>query len=157
MPNLLKALKPESINIWKLLAIIFALLNLKSLPFAWHLRILNGLLIHLPLTSRRLRARKSQLTPSALFQPMILTSRAQPLEIDYNLHKSNSTYFTDFDIARVHLMIRLCSHGLAVVSRELWLADGKKGPKQVKIMMGAVSCSFRREIKPFGEYEMWTK
>ncbi|KAL9006914.1 MAG: hypothetical protein Q9188_000369 [Gyalolechia gomerana] len=155
MPTFLKTLK--GINIWKLLAIVFAFLNLKYLPFAWHLRILNGLLTHLPLTSHRLHTRKIQLTPSALFQPMILSSRAQPFEIDYNLHKSNSTYFSDFDIARLHLLIRLCSPGLAAISRELWLADNKTGPKQVRIMMGGVSCNFRREIRPFGAFEMWTR
>lgn len=54
-------------------------------------------------------------------------------------------------------MVRLCSPGLDAVGRELWLADGKQGPKRIRIMMGAVSCSFRREIKPMRGFEMWTK
>ncbi|KAL8942540.1 MAG: hypothetical protein Q9216_001584 [Gyalolechia sp. 2 TL-2023] len=155
MPTFIKTLK--GINIWKLLAIIFALLNLKHLPFAWHLRILNGLLAHLPLTARRLRAHKTQLKPSALFQPMVLASRAQPFETDYNLHKSNSTYFSDFDIARLHLMIRLFAPAIASIGEELWLADGKRGPRQVRIIMGGVSCNFRREIRPLRAFEMWSR
>ena len=30
-------------GIWRLLAIIFALMNLKNLPFVWHVRILRSL------------------------------------------------------------------------------------------------------------------
>ncbi|KAL8839744.1 MAG: hypothetical protein Q9170_001615 [Blastenia crenularia] len=154
--NVLTTLRLDTSTIWKLLAVFFALLNLKNFPFAWHLRILTGLLTHLPLTTSRLIHRRT-LTPSHLFRPLILRSRAQPLEIDYNFHKSNSTYFSDFDIARLHLMVRLCSVGLARTSDELWLADQKKGPRRVRIMMGGVSCNFRREIKPFQGFEMWTR
>ncbi|KAL9598164.1 MAG: hypothetical protein Q9219_004661 [cf. Caloplaca sp. 3 TL-2023] len=156
IPSLLKTISLKGATFWKILAVIFALINLKYTPFAWHLRILNGLLTHIPFTSSRLRARK-QLTPSSLFQPLILNSRAQPFEIDYNFHKSNSTYFSDFDIARLHLMVRLCSVGLARTSDELWLADNKNGPRNIRIMMGGVSCNFRREIKPLQAFEMWTR
>lgn len=119
-------------------------------------RILNGLFSHLPLTRSRVSLAKT-LTPSSLFQPMILTSRAHLLEIDYNLHKSNSTYFADFDIARLHLMVRLCGLGMARVGEELYLADNKRGPKRIRIGMGGVHLTFRREITFWQSFEMWTK
>lgn len=180
--NLLDYIGLNGITFWKALAIFFALLNLKHIPFAWHvrlpgpppsstpspfqtlanssnpqLRILNGLYRHIPFTSSRLLASKRSLGPSALFQPMILTSRASPLELDYNLHKSNSTYFADFDIARLHLFVRLCGLGLSLTSRELWLADHKRGPRRIRISMGGVHLNFRREIKPLQAFEMWTR
>lgn len=88
---------------------------------------------------------------------MILNSRAQLVEIDYYMHKSNSTYFADFDIARIHLMVRLISLGMARTSEELYLADGKKGPKRIGVGMGGVHFNFRREIKPYQSFEMWTR
>ncbi|KAL9007389.1 MAG: hypothetical protein Q9173_007328 [Seirophora scorigena] len=88
---------------------------------------------------------------------MVLASRAAPLEMDYNLHKSNSTYFADFDVARLHLFARLCGVGLARTSSELWLADGKRGPKRIRIFMGGVHLNFKREIKPLQAFEMWTR
>ncbi|KAL8964179.1 MAG: hypothetical protein Q9197_006999, partial [Variospora fuerteventurae] len=147
----------KGVGFWKALAIFFALLNLKHIPFAWHLRILNALLSHVPFTSRRINTASTLLTPASLFHPMILTSRAAPLEMDYNLHKSNSTYFADFDVARVHLFVRLCGLGLARTSSELWLAANKQGPKRIRAFMGGVHLSFKREIWPLQGFEMWTR
>jgi acyl-CoA thioesterase FadM len=91
--------------------------------------------------------------PQLLFQPIITSSRAPLMEIDYNMHKSNSTYFSDLDISRVHLIACLMKLGLhrgreAIVAEK----DGAFG-----IMLGAVTCSFKREIKPYEAYEIWTQ
>ena len=40
-------------------------------------------------------------------------------ETDYNFHKSNSTYFSDLDVARTALVTRLYSPGVGLVSKEL--------------------------------------
>ncbi len=88
---------------------------------------------------------------------MILTSRAAPFEIDFNMHKSNSTYFADFDIARLHLMVRLCGLGLKTMSEELYIADGRKGPKRLHMGMGGVHLNFRKEIRCWQGFEMWTQ
>ncbi|KAL8791241.1 MAG: hypothetical protein Q9213_000198 [Squamulea squamosa] len=154
--SLFSVLGLEYLSLWKILTIFFALLNLKQLPFVWHLRIINGLLRYMPWTSGpRLDARS--IGPSALFRPLILTSRATPLEIDYNLHKSNSTYFADFDIGRLHLMMCLCRAGIVKTGHDLWERDGHKGPKRLRIMMGGVHINFRKEIKPAEAYEIWTR
>ncbi|KAL8947879.1 MAG: hypothetical protein Q9222_005881, partial [Ikaeria aurantiellina] len=89
--------------------------------------------------------------------PLLLSSRVSPLECDYNFHKSNSTYFSDFDVGRMHLLMCLCRSGIEKTGYQLWEAAGKKGSKFLWIMMGGVSCSFRREIKPLGGYEMWNR
>ncbi|KAL8669524.1 MAG: hypothetical protein Q9168_005884 [Polycauliona sp. 1 TL-2023] len=146
----------KSLGFWRLLAIFFALLNLKQLPFVWHLRAINGLLQHLPWRSK-LRGDARAVGPSALFRPLILTSRVTPLECDYNLHKSNSTYFADFDIARMHLLVCLCRTGIVKTGLDLWKKDGRKGPKNLGIMMGGVNMHFRKEIKPAQAFETWTR
>jgi hypothetical protein len=43
---------------------------------------------------------------------MITTSHSPLWETDYNLHKSNSTYFTDLDVARTHLVSAMLRRGI---------------------------------------------
>ncbi|KAL8704150.1 MAG: hypothetical protein Q9201_002677 [Fulgogasparrea decipioides] len=157
IPCSLNLLSLKSIGFWRFLAIFFALLNLKHIPFGWHLRILTGLITHLTRRSNpRLTASRTN-SPSILFQPLILSSRVQLLECDYNMHKSNSTYFSDFDIGRLHLLTRLFSPGLVIAGDELYRQDGCRGPKRLGIYLGGVSCNFRREIQPYGAFEIWTR
>lgn len=82
---------------------------------------------------------------------MKIDSRVPLLDCDYNLHKSNSTYFTDFDVARLHLLTCLVSSGMVKTAAELG-----KGAR-VGIFLGAVSCNFRREIKPYETFEVWSR
>ena len=94
---------------------------------------------------------------------MISSSYAPLLEIDYNIHKSNSTYFADLDVSRSHLVTYLCRPSwtaLAKNSQTKLVLDPKtnlpiKG--SVGIMLGAVECSFKREIPAYKGYEMWSK
>jgi hypothetical protein len=69
------------------------------------------------------------------------------LEIDFNLHKSNSTYFSDLDVARAY-------HS-GVLFGPLFMP--KAGGKRCNLVVGAVSCTFKREIKFNRGYEMFTK
>ena len=137
-------------GLWKFLAIVFALLNLKNLPFAWHYRLLKGLFTHLRSSRVRLASKAG---PAALFQPMITSSRSGFYECDYNLHKSNSTYFSDFDVGRLELLVSLCTNGIERTRKEL----SKEGPEPFTVMLGAVSCNFKREIKPYQGFEIWTR
>lgn len=98
-----------------------------------------------------------------VFVPCTITSRTPLLETDYNMHKSNSTYFSDLDVSRTALVTRLYSPGVGLVSKELdqeFLVasrkEGKKPPKRLPVMvvLGSVYCSFKREIKPFELYEI---
>ncbi|TEA12468.1 putative thioesterase atnL [Colletotrichum sidae] len=93
-------LNPSSICLALLLAL--CAFNLKSLPFIWHLRVLNAFRF----TIRTLRPPVA-LRPSMVFQPIITTSSADLFETDFNLHKTNSSYFSDADVARAHLMSTL--------------------------------------------------
>ncbi|CAF9934832.1 MAG: hypothetical protein ALECFALPRED_006157 [Alectoria fallacina] len=75
----------------------------------------------------------------------------------YSQKESNSTYYSDLDIARTHLLCTLFSVGIDQ-------ARHKHGNGVVNIRQGsftiklaAVKCSFKREIRPYERYEMWTR
>ncbi|KAA8651886.1 hypothetical protein EYZ11_009909 [Aspergillus tanneri] len=158
---------------WKTLALVLALINLKNLPFVWHLRILHHLVSNIRWKPEYPHFPKGHPIVShtgkpthPVFVPYGITSRAPILETDYNFHKSNSTYFSDLDVARTALATRLYSPGSSIVSKELdaeFLAasrrEGKPAPprKSIYIALGSVYCAFKREIKPFERYEIESK
>ncbi|KAJ9622318.1 hypothetical protein H2203_006536 [Taxawa tesnikishii (nom. ined.)] len=141
--------------VWKTLLFVFALSNLKSLPFIWHYRVFRGILYHLYLSP-------TPLTGADLFKPLVTTSSNSLLDCDYNLHKSNSTYFADLDVARAHYMgallrtsnARLRSGDLAGLPQNV--INGQV-PGGYIIALGGVACVFRKEIKPFEKFEVWTR
>jgi acyl-CoA thioesterase FadM len=92
--------------------------------------------------------------PSSLFQPLICSSRSPLLECDYNFHKSNSTYFSDLDLARSKLISCLLPKYFDTL-RNPSKEDRQKG--SFSFALGAVTCQFKREIKPYQKYEMWTR
>jgi hypothetical protein len=91
------------------------------------------------------RARRL-LRPHHILLPTISTTWAPLMEIDFNLHKSNSTYFTDLDMSRAFLS--------GVIFGPLITGSGSK---RCNLIVGAVSCTFKREIKPYKTYETWTR
>ncbi|KAI9845637.1 MAG: hypothetical protein M1837_004611 [Sclerophora amabilis] len=137
-------------SLWRAFILGVLVANIKSLPFIWHYRILRGLFHHV-------LYRPANFTPSAgpkaLFQPIITSSRTSLSECDYNIHKSNSSYFSDLDISRLHLMACLGKRGIEKIGKE------RKGTGKGKfgIVLGGVSCTFRREIKPYQSYEIWSR
>src|SRR5690349_19737208 len=96
----------------------------------------------------------------ALFQPTITPSHSPALECDYNLHKSNSTYFSDLDVTRSHLVCALLNRTMRKLldnPGRIIGPDGKPARGRWGIMLGAVYCGFKREIKPYEGYEMWSR
>ncbi|EEY20362.1 conserved hypothetical protein [Verticillium alfalfae VaMs.102] len=131
-----------SVISWRNLAVLFAVANLKSLPFMWFLRFLRAFV-------RRLtdRAPSKHLSPRCLFLPAISGTRSPALECDYNLHKSNSTYFTDMDMSRGNFSLVLFSKPF----------NPMPGPRHFTMILGGTTCTWRREIKPYQAYELWTR
>jgi len=74
---------------------------------------------------------------------MVTSSRSGLLASNYNLHKSNSTYFTDFEAGRLELLISMVGHGIDNLRKEL----AKEGRESLTVNLGGVSCNFKREIK----------
>ncbi|KAF2084674.1 hypothetical protein K490DRAFT_59317 [Saccharata proteae CBS 121410] len=144
-------------GLWRALAVLLLLGNWKNLPGVWHLRLFRGLLYQLYL-------QPSPFPPSSLFQPIITSTRSPILECDYNLHKSNSTYFADLDISRTHLVTALLRSGIRRLhDKEHRGSESDRAPGTEKvhgsfgIALGGVTCQFKKEIKPYQAYEVWTR
>merc|ERR1712014_226307 len=81
-------------------------------------------------------------------------------DTDYNLHKSNSTYFADLDIGRAHAMGLIIRTGLSRLNKgdEEGLTEDIRNMKgSYNVALGAVSCFFQRQIEPFQAFEVWTR
>ncbi|PYH92159.1 hypothetical protein BO71DRAFT_485678 [Aspergillus ellipticus CBS 707.79] len=84
-----------------------------------------------------------------IFHPTITKTLSPLSECDYNLHKSNSTYFTDIDVSRATLCARLFGSRIAVLP--------SSSPTAIRIVLGGVQCVFRHEIRPYQGYEVWSR
>ncbi|EAU31775.1 predicted protein [Aspergillus terreus NIH2624] len=139
----------ESTSFWKAAALLFALLNLKTLPIVWHLRVYRYFFQHGYLITP---AVEQPARPSTqILKPVSLFSRAPIMELDFNMHKSNSTYFSDLDVSRTALMSSLVVKGAALLERRLE-AQGKKG--FLGFILGSVYTTFKREIPAYMKYEV---
>jgi hypothetical protein len=89
-----------------------------------------------------------------VFLPIITKTKVPFLEGDFNLHKSNSTYFTDLDSSRSLLLSFLVFHGMSKTHKEL-AATGKSGV--MTVMLGSTYTHFKREIPTGYPYEVWSR
>ncbi|KAI2630135.1 capsule polysaccharide biosynthesis protein [Xylaria nigripes] len=142
----------------RIIALALVLINWKSLPLAWTYRIFNGMITHLIVRPNH------NYTPDKLFQPVKTETHVTLLEVDYNIHKSNSTYFADLDVSRTHLVSHLFARGCRALNQNATTklvtdpADPTRAARgNFGVMLGGVQCSFKREIKPYQRYEMWSR
>ncbi|OJD14848.1 hypothetical protein AJ78_04852 [Emergomyces pasteurianus Ep9510] len=162
---------------WRNFAILLILVNLKSLPFAWHARVFFHLFKNLnfhrhthPKLKEKFKKQTGNVGAHPLFAPVSVMSHTSLMETDYNLHKSNSTYFSDLDISRTALVTNVCTPGLEICRRELDkevdTSNGgsngkgkgkKKYPGKLSVLLGSVYCSFKKEIPPYELYEMQSR
>lgn len=140
--------------------ILLLVSSIKTLPFAYVLRfyyqVVQSLTISRSKFHRSNRTNTYGITgPDDLFQWVTLDSYVSPFEIDMYMHKSNSTYFLDLDIARTKLVVR--------VFQKLFLnfydnIDGEFKSKGIAnypyIPIATVQCSFKRELKPFQRFRI---
>jgi hypothetical protein len=73
------------------------------------------------------------------------------MELDFNMHKSNSTYFSDLDVSRTALMSSIVVKGAALLEKRLAL-QGKNG--FLGFILGSVYTNFKREIPAYMQYEV---
>lgn len=174
----------------RILLAVYVVLNWKNMPFMWTvsrvlpsayphiLRLPNLLTMHAlffffaPEKQYRVWGsiirqylpflRPQKLDTPMLFHYAITSTYTSLLETDYNLHKSNSTYFSDLDVSRSHCVSHLLKPGMQAISANAVTQcvldkQGQVVPGGMGIGLGAVFCSFRKEIAPFQGYEMWTR
>ncbi|KAI1635358.1 capsule polysaccharide biosynthesis protein [Biscogniauxia mediterranea] len=142
----------------RIVALVVVLVNWKSLPFAWTFRVWGAMVSHLFIRKYH------TYTPDKLFQPVVSESHVSLLEVDYNIHKSNSTYFADLDVSRSHLVSHLFARGCQALANNptTKLVMNPSDPSQPAkgrfgVMLGAVHCSFKKELQPFQRYETWSR
>lgn len=88
----------------KYLLLAFLVSTYKTLPGAWVCRFYYQVLTVLMFRYRRYVANGRKVPGNTLFKASEYRTYVSPFEIDIYLHKSNSTYFADLDIARTKLV-----------------------------------------------------
>ena len=111
---------------------------------------------------RHITVRPKKITPRSLFHYSITQSHTNLLETDYNFHKSNSTYFADLDVSRSHLVLHLLRPGMQAIGQnaKTELVRDKQGnliKGGMGMGLGAVFCSFRKELGSYQGFEMWSR
>ncbi|KAK2615351.1 hypothetical protein N8I77_002113 [Diaporthe amygdali] len=141
----------------RILLTIFVITNWKSMPFAWTYRVWAAIIRnYIPFL------RPAVVKPQMLFHYAITSTYNSIFETDYNLHKSNSTYFMDLDISRSQLVTYLLADGLKAISanaktKAAVTPDGTVAKGGMGIGLGGVFCSFKKEVALFQGYETWTR
>jgi acyl-CoA thioesterase FadM len=139
---------------WRTATLLLVLFNLKSVPFAWHIRLLYRLIRYWYTPQRIQKVLREAAKGSAIhpiFDSVSIYSRAPAFEADYNMHKSNSTYFSDLDESRTALMTKLYMSGMRTGTQRLEAAGH---PGRISIILGSVHTSFHKEIRPYERYEI---
>lgn len=153
----------EPLLSWRNAFVLYFLFNLKTVPLSWHLRALYYFLRAIPRPSHDAENHRGSAEPAesplardpdVLFANATITMRSPLSEADFNMHKSNSTFFSDLDMSRLVLMIRVCFAGFRTCSREL-AAAGHSGP--MSLTLGSVYCSFKRPVKPYEAYRVTSR
>jgi hypothetical protein len=135
------------------------ILHRSHVPDTQQIRIFRALIY-------QIYVQPTAIPPHALFQPVISSTHTSLLEIDYNMHKSNSTYFSDMDISRTNLFTAIMRNGIKKNSRlggnkksalngAIGATEGTRGSHI--IALGGICCNFKKEIKPYKTFEMWTR
>ena len=69
---------------------------------------------------------------------------------------SNSSYFANFDTARLDFVVQAVGKGIDITRAEL-RKENPHDKSWFSIPLGGVAINFRKEIKPLEKYEMWTR
>ncbi|KAI5951782.1 hypothetical protein KGF54_004857 [Candida jiufengensis] len=152
---------------WALIA--FAIISHKTIPFAYVIRFYYHAIIGLLSSKLQLSKDSTKYNsynfnkPSDLFKTITLNSRVSPLEIDMYLHKSNSTYFLDLDIARTKFLIRLLQPywWYAFANEHKQFGGAVKKSYSISnfpyVPVATVQCQFKKELKPFEKFKITSR
>ncbi|KAM7189560.1 hypothetical protein V8F20_010099 [Naviculisporaceae sp. PSN 640] len=151
--------------------VLFTLIGTKNLPLAYTFRLLPSL--YRLLKPRYSSTRPTSSLPStpssgtapsdssnllaahpSLFTHHVTTTRCYLPEIDINVHKSNSTFFTDADVSRAALLTSLLSNGLSNLPFPSSPNKRGKSGNNGMFLLSAVSAKFLRPVAPLERYEV---
>lgn len=139
--------------------LLFLVATYKTLPFSYCIRFYYLVLKNVVLTRLKYRQTKQNTfgitgkSKHDLFRAIDYHSYASPLEIDMYLHKSNSTYFLDLDLARTQMVSKVFQKlFMSYYDNEFSEFKGKKFSNYPYVPVGLVQCLFKKEIKLFQRY-----
>ncbi|EPS26283.1 hypothetical protein PDE_01219 [Penicillium oxalicum 114-2] len=146
-------------------ALTFFLFDPKAIPGMWHFRMISILFRHLVWHRNRVVSAISSrrpASPSTVFRSHQTRTYCSTVEIDLNVHKSNSTFYADLDLSRLELLMTLFKDAITPLSPRATLASehafSRRNRRRPLIAaLGGVACLFRREIKPYQKYEVVTR
>ncbi|GAO49953.1 hypothetical protein G7K_4089-t1 [Saitoella complicata NRRL Y-17804] len=138
------------LTILKYVFLLLQLLNLKNALFAWHIRfwslgIHHILSYYVPALRPKAQILHSS-SSSRLFDAYTYNSQATLGDIDFYLHKSNSTYAADLDCARFDFLMH---------HFRTFFSDPRF--KGVYIPLAGISFVFKKQIDPFERYHINTR
>ncbi|EDK38823.2 hypothetical protein PGUG_02921 [Meyerozyma guilliermondii ATCC 6260] len=149
----------------KALLSLFLLSTYKTLPGAYVIRFYYRAFVTLALTRKKYVSSKKQNTfgytgdsKLDIFKPSTYTSYVSPLEIDMFVHKSNSTYFTDLDLARMDLVLRVFQkYFFQEFDNDFGTFKSKSVNNFPYAPIAMVECTFKKELKIFQKFEIKSK
>lgn len=144
----------------KLAVVAFAIASIKNIPLSWVVQFYWRVFLTLVVPRRKYLKTKSNTfgigtKPLDLFEYTTFNTYVSPLEIDMYLHKSNSTYFQDLDLARTTLVTTIFQTLFYKYYDNVnGYFKGKAVSNLPYIPVGTVLCSFKRELKVFQRYQI---
>lgn len=142
----------------KIVAVAFLVSTYKTLPFAYPIRFYSLVFKHIVIHKNAYIHSKRNTygigtSKLDVFKAVSYSTYASPLEIDMYLHKSNSTYLLDLDIARTAFVCQLFQK----LFLKTWLNESGEFKSQTLgncpyVPVGTIQCVFKREIKVFQRY-----
>lgn len=137
----------------KYVLLTFLASTYKTLPGFWVSRFYYQCLVRLVLPYRQFVANGRKVPGNTLFKPSEYRTYVSPLEIDMYLHKSNSTYFADLDIARTKLVSErfgpLFWNYYDNIGKEF---RGKSVNNLPYVPIGSIQASFKKELTVYQRY-----
>lgn len=130
----------RALSLIKYIAVILVAVNVKSLPLVWHARFIYYVVKHLYVLRFRRPSKQD------LFKANNFVTHTPLMEIDMNLHKSNSTYFSDLDIARSDLLLH--------IFKDFFLHYRYRKGSWPFVPLGSVMTIFKREIAAYRPYRI---
>lgn len=145
--------------------VLFLVSTLKTLPGAYVLRFYYRVFVNLVLTRRKYCALKKRNTfgytganKLDIFKPSTYKSYVSPFEIDMFVHKSNSTYFADLDLARTDLVLKVFQrYFFQEYDNDFNDFKGSSVKNFPYVPIAMVECTFKKELKLLERFDIVSK
>uniref|UniRef100_A0A0L0P0J5 Thioesterase n=1 Tax=Candidozyma auris TaxID=498019 RepID=A0A0L0P0J5_CANAR len=143
----------------KVLVALFFASTYKTLPLVYVLRFYLAAIRTIVLKRNEYRKTRQNTfgitgkNPMDVFRAVSYRTYCSPLELDMFMHKSNSTYFVDLDIARTKFLCTMFQKlFLDYIDNTTGDFKGKGLGNAPYIPVAEVLCTFRKEIKVFEKF-----